>query len=288
MTRNRIKSGLLNNLKAGLIRVVRNDSRRVGKALAFPPQMHGTPTPNPSPLERGKAAFTLAEGTSYGARSDNNRKAAFTLAEVLITLGIIGVVAAMTLPALVQKHKRMEATSKLKKFYSTMSQAVMHSEVDNGKVDYWEKTAMQFDENGELLINPEDANKFFNKYLAPYLKYTSANIIENAEELKYGQIRINLADGTVIYLNNANCTDIIYDINGDRQPNEQGYDRFVFLICPKKYNRSPNKQPFSSYIRRQINSREEALNLCRENGGTCSYLLQYDNWEFKEDYPYRL
>lgn len=215
-------------------------------------------------------------------------KKAFTLAEVLITIGIIGVVAAMTLPALVQKHKRMEATSKLKKFYSTMSQAVMRSEVDNGKVDYWEKTAIQFDENGELLINPEDANKFFNKYLAPYLKYTSANIIENAEELKYGQIRINLADGTVIYLHNGNCTDIIYDINGDRQPNEQGYDRFVFLICPKEYNSSPNKQPFSSYIRRQINSREEALNLCKENGGTCSYLLQYDNWEFKEDYPYRL
>ncbi len=33
----------------------------------------------------------------------NKRRIAFTLAEVLITLGIIGVVAAMTLPALIQK-----------------------------------------------------------------------------------------------------------------------------------------------------------------------------------------
>lgn len=32
-------------------------------------------------------------------------KNGFTLAEVLITLGIIGVVAAMTLPVLIQKHK---------------------------------------------------------------------------------------------------------------------------------------------------------------------------------------
>ena len=42
-------------------------------------------------------------------------KKAFTLAEVLITLGIIGVVAAMTLPALIQKQHRKETSVKLKK-----------------------------------------------------------------------------------------------------------------------------------------------------------------------------
>ena len=35
-------------------------------------------------------------------------KKAFTLAEVLITLGIIGVVAAMTLPALIQQNRNKE------------------------------------------------------------------------------------------------------------------------------------------------------------------------------------
>lgn len=38
----------------------------------------------------------------------------FTLAEVLITLGIIGVVAALTMPALVANYKKQEAVSKLK------------------------------------------------------------------------------------------------------------------------------------------------------------------------------
>ena len=42
-------------------------------------------------------------------------KKAFTLVEVLITLGIIGVVAAMTLPALIQKQHRKETSVKLKK-----------------------------------------------------------------------------------------------------------------------------------------------------------------------------
>ena len=42
--------------------------------------------------------------------------AAFTLAEVLITLGIIGIVAAMTLPALVGKYQKVQTVNQLKKF----------------------------------------------------------------------------------------------------------------------------------------------------------------------------
>ena len=48
------------------------------------------------------SAFTLAEGASHGDILDGSCKVAFTLAEVLITLGIIGIVAAMTLPTLNQ------------------------------------------------------------------------------------------------------------------------------------------------------------------------------------------
>ena len=47
------------------------------------------------------AAFTLAEGATHVENCNDCRKTAFTLAEVLITLGIIGVVAAVALPALI-------------------------------------------------------------------------------------------------------------------------------------------------------------------------------------------
>ena len=40
---------------------------------------------------------------------DNKKKTAFTLAEVLITLGIIGIVAAMTLPTLIASYNKQEA-----------------------------------------------------------------------------------------------------------------------------------------------------------------------------------
>lgn len=55
--------------------------------------------------------------------SNNVQKFAFTLAEVLITLGIIGVVSAMTIPSLIQSYKEKQTVVTLKKFYSTMSQA---------------------------------------------------------------------------------------------------------------------------------------------------------------------
>ena len=51
------------------------------------------------------------------------KKAAFTLAEVLITLGIIGVVAALTLPTLIQNHQKQVYVTQLKKAYSTLTNA---------------------------------------------------------------------------------------------------------------------------------------------------------------------
>ena len=52
-------------------------------------------------------------------------KKGFTLAEVLITLGIIGVVAAMTLPTLIEKHQKKVSAVRLEQTYSQLSQAVL-------------------------------------------------------------------------------------------------------------------------------------------------------------------
>lgn len=48
-------------------------------------------------------------------------KKAFTLSEVLITLGIIGVVAALTVPSLITKHQKMVFATKAKQTYSILS-----------------------------------------------------------------------------------------------------------------------------------------------------------------------
>lgn len=59
------------------------------------------------------------------------------MAEVLITLAIIGVVAAMTIPNLIQSYKKSVIETRLAKFYSMMNQAIRMSEIDNGPQSTW-------------------------------------------------------------------------------------------------------------------------------------------------------
>ena len=58
---------------------------------------------------------------------------AFTLAEVLITLGIIGIVSAATIPIMLTNFKKRETVAKVKAAYSILSQAVKLSVEENGK-----------------------------------------------------------------------------------------------------------------------------------------------------------
>ena len=62
---------------------------------------------------------------------------AFTLAETLITLSIIGVVAAITIPTLQQSYTEQATVNKVKKFYSTMSYAYQKAVGEYGDVDTW-------------------------------------------------------------------------------------------------------------------------------------------------------
>lgn len=53
------------------------------------------------------------------------KMSAFTLAEVLITLGIIGIVAAMTIPTLITNHQKRQTVVKLQRAISVMNQAYL-------------------------------------------------------------------------------------------------------------------------------------------------------------------
>lgn len=112
---------------------------------------------------------------------------AFTLAEVLITLGIIGVVAAMTLPALIQKNNTIVVETRLEKFYSSINQAIKLSELKNGDKKYWTQ---------------KDTDDFWNIYLQPYIKY-----------LKYENKRVGTSnDWRLVYLPDGSA--FIFDIYG--------------------------------------------------------------------------
>lgn len=86
----------------------------------------------------------------------------------MITLGIIGVVAALTMPALIQNHKKSEASARLKKFYSIMQQAILTSESENGPASEWAKAPCINKDPDTGLYDDTDANNtaiYFNNYL---------------------------------------------------------------------------------------------------------------------------
>lgn len=221
-------------------------------------------------------------------------RGAFTLAEVLITLGIIGIVAAMTMPALIQNYKKHEYSIKLKKFTSLMQQAILLSENDNGPAGDWLKEGgIQGDIKNEDNETDFDANSsvieaLFNKYFAPYLKHSAFET--GNSEWAYGEAKVVLADGSHLYLHNGNCIDLNIDLNGDKGSNQYGIDTFVFYLCSNEkcaVHTWANCGKLTPHMIRPA-SRASALTNCKNSPKTCASLLIMDNWEFKDDYPYNV
>ena len=238
------------------------------------------------------------------------RKAAFTLAEVLITIGIIGVVAAMTLPTLVNKYQQKQSIAQLQKVYSVLNQAFRRSEADNESSIYWDTS--------------KGSQVFFNTYWKPYLNiieeckgtkiaacaYTSSTPWKRANNRQDGyflvlsntRTPVILADGSfvsiltssgygsgtgdtdedgnVIYDETKNGADtrIIVDLNASKLPNTFGKDVFLLErvagkgIMPYGYNKDD----------------EEIDANCSKSGSgyMCAAKLIRDGWEMKNNYPW--
>lgn len=202
---------------------------------------------------------------------------AFTLSEVLITLGIIGVVAAMTLPTLISKYQKKVIATKLLKTYSMLEQAVKMSEVYNGPVKDWNipLQSVNNDESGKLDWgkNRQMTYNLVATYIAPYLKYT---------EFKWDNSNVSmyLNNGTVLRFWRGNCLDTMIDTNGDTLPNKDGYDVFRVVICQ-------DSRGFTVYGRDKYATREQLLNNCKAKDSiVCLALIERDGWKISDDYPY--
>jgi hypothetical protein len=193
---------------------------------------------------------------------------------VLITLVVIGVIAAITVPTLMANYRKQEASAKLKKFYSTMQQVVTKAKADGNDWEEWADSASgTADSTGEIPIS------FLKKYVLPYIIY---------QKIVYDTY-IYLNDGSYFWIYKGACLDFVYDINGVKKPNELGRDKFKFLYCPVSvpygYTTPAKFSPFSST---SIKTREQAKEKCKNDTYYCAGLLFFDGWEFKSDYPYKI
>ena len=95
-------------------------------------------------------------------------KKAFTLAEVLITLGVIGVVAAMTIPALITAHNKHVIETKLFKLHSTILQGIRMAQANSdGNFNLNNLEQDSVDTNG---YSWEKSKAVFEEYFAPVFK----------------------------------------------------------------------------------------------------------------------
>lgn len=226
------------------------------------------------------------------------QKLGFTLVEVLITLGIIGIVAAMTIPVLITNYQKKTTATRVKKAYSELLQAIKLSENDNESMESW---------NVGETSSIENTKKYVEKYIMPYYKGLTL-CSEGLDKVNHkcgaslsfqgaNYLTLNGTEIAFLYRPNDGIY-VIIDVNNGAKPNKLGYDAFYF-----KTNENFELRPFGWY---NGITREAILNgytynnygadytlECRkmknENDNyrhACTALLVLDNWEFKKDYPW--
>ncbi|MBP3923999.1 type II secretion system protein [bacterium] len=191
----------------------------------------------------------------------DRRKTAFTLAEVLITLGIIGIVAAMTMPVILNKIDDRANINKLRREYSLFQQAFQQIAAENdlefkngishcaGLSGVERNTCLKdvfkpklkiiadCDTNSGTNLSkcfvPQAETKQLNGKPAGYYYFngnlTSGLLLEDGSSVA---IHLDSADCNIL-LNR--CGFIVIDVNGPkRKPNTWGKDLFLFFVFSNK------------------------------------------------------
>ena len=235
---------------------------------------------------------------------------AFTLAEVLITLGIIGVVAAMTMPTLIANYQKTVTVNRLKKAYSVMSNAFVTSQDENGDMNTWGMNNIGSVEDGYENVIPN----FLQNYIIKYLDVSIECGLSCQRQKDIKRYRLNgqnwswyspyayviyLKDGTIVSFvvdNDSKVWRIVrvyVDINGDARPNVCGKDIFTFKLD------TDGKSALNMAGVTEVNQSKDRsilLGTCRDccnkeagyyAGDFCAGLIQYDGWKIKDDYPWQ-
>ena len=161
----------------------------------------------------------------------------FTLAEVLITLGVIGVVAALTLPSVIQKHQHKVLESQLKKAMSIHSQAMMQTKNSLGVGNFYQ-TFLVFDGvdytykdllEEEYLKSMKVAGKCTYSISPRNYNNTNEAYMDKGATAKPKYLA---PDGSCFQLVlNSYTIGITVDVNGaKKRPNQLGHDIFVFYV----------------------------------------------------------
>ena len=251
------------------------------------------------------------------------KKCAFTLAEVLITLGIIGIVAAMTMPTLLANYRKKQTVTQLKKAYSEIQQALKLSEAQNGELSGWSFDSTQ-----------ASREKFANEYFMKYFKIikkcmpSSEECFSDLRNINGTAVTWNIIPSSIYSFITASGYSILFwthaggnggwvyvDIDGPQKgEGRYGKDIFPFIMqFDENFNingletnkvvekvgvfplgiglkNSPTRENLKTGGGENIPQGLRNMG-CSKDGGTaagalCGALIMTDGWEIKDDYPW--
>ena len=248
---------------------------------------------------------------------DGDNRKAFTLAEVLITLGIIGVVAALTIPTLITNYQKKVTVERLREDYAQILQAAKLYEGETG-------------EDISTFNTQLTPKEFMEQYFMPYLKVVHTcesvrecypNDIPLAIDKKTKIIvsyMLELLNGTYVgVVTSVGGATFYIDVNGSSKPNVSGKDIFnLYLfnsgttgvhscdmdalaknvksgIYPGGYGSCFH--PFTLYKRSELLSPNSGVhracsskttNVSGFSGDACAAVIMKDGWKISKDYPW--
>ena len=194
---------------------------------------------------------------------------AFTLAETLIVMGIIGIVSALTLPNLNSSTGEKEKVAKVKKIYQNLNDAYGRAVAIYGPIDEW-------------FVNDttdDTQRKRAFERITEFMKISKSNATNYTVVLADGTF-LNFGSAQYLHLGNSKYYDAIIsgsiyiDIDGEQKgENEIGKDMFVFDILnigimPHGQDTSKGKSPCAT----------DAKNYCT------AWVIEHENMDYLKCY----
>ena len=269
---------------------------------------------------------TLKQFVCIKNKSTNHHKG-FTIVELILILGIIGVIAAFTMPTLIAKCQQYIIENRMKHTYALLQDVFSRSEADFevlGNSEVIEKNVSTADS----FIN------FVSAYMLPYLKNAKLYAGDNKLSLrqlgyKDGIRRMNssaywagpdvtptclrLSSGVTIFTNSATYVTssegakyylsfrLIVDVNGPSGPNMRAVDTSnmikyklagpIFLEGEANATKATGSFSGDTYTFSSLTwetpTDAEIRAKCYSSEVTCGTLIKRNNWKFPKDYPYQ-
>ncbi len=242
----------------------------------------------------------------------------FTLAEVLITLVIIGVVAVFVIPVVIQKHNNLVVEGRLAKFYRNINAAIQLSELENGDRTIWSASnnmiEFEYDEEGNPIKGSSSIEKWWNYYIAPYMSTLKIEYKESGCPVFY------FADGSALepecdqeysstadwffYPGDPESCKKRYNNDYSKLSGVCGFSFIYFPDCESKYSGTPKEinckylpNTFEPYkwgwdgTTKGLTSTQQGYSCLSDSENNirkrsyCATLIQSAGWKITKDYP---